>query len=172
LLRRIRFAALDCLPMNEVRGAMGEKRSGQFRHVVAVHLFLLRDDEVLLLRRANTGYADGQYSVVAGHLDGDETVQAAARREAQEEAGIAIAPDDIEIVGVLQRRADTPGDDERIDFFVVARRWAGVVRNAEPLKCDDLSWFPLDRLPGNIVPYVRHALDNYRRGTIFDTLGW
>jgi hypothetical protein len=42
----------------------------------------------------------------------------------------------------------------------------------EPQKCDDLSWFPLDRLPEQMVPYVRRALDNYRRGTLFDTLGW
>lgn len=151
---------------------MEEKRSGRFRHIVAVHLFLLRGESVLLLRRANTGYADGQYSVVAGHLDGDETVQEAARREALEEARIAIEPRDIEIVGVMQRRAATPGDDERIDFFVAARRWAGAVRNAEPQKCDDLSWFPLDQLPDNMLPYVHRALDNYRRDRFFDTFGW
>src|SRR5689334_20116430 len=124
---------------------MGKHHPARFRHLVAVHLFLIRDGEVLLLRRANTGFADGQYSVVAGHLDGDETVGTAARREAQEEAGITIAPEDIEVVGVMQRRADRPGDDEWIDFFVVARQWAGVVRNMEPQKCDDLSWFPHDR---------------------------
>ena len=151
---------------------MGEQHPARFRHVVAVHLFLLRDGDVLLLRRANTGYADGHYSVVAGHLDGDETVGTAARREAHEEAGITIAPEDIAVVGVMQRRADGPGDDERIDFFVAARHWAGEVRNLEPQKCDDLSWFPLDRLPERMVPYVRRALDNYRRGVSFDTLGW
>ena len=31
----------------------------RFRAVVAVHLLLLRGEEVLLLRRGNTGYEDG-----------------------------------------------------------------------------------------------------------------
>lgn len=151
---------------------MPTARAERFRHVVAVHLFLVRDDSVLLLRRANTGYEDGQYSVVAGHLDGDETVLAAARREAREEAGIDLDERDLAIVGVMQRRAAAPGDDARIDFFAAARRWSGAVRNMEPQKCDDLAWFPLDRLPEAMVPYIRRALDNYRRGLLFDTLGW
>lgn len=144
----------------------------RFRFVAAVHLFLLRDEDVLLLRRANTGYEDGKYSVVAGHLDGDETVLAAARREAREEVGIDLAEEDLTVIGVMQRRALAPADDERIDFFVAARRWSGTVRNLEPQKCDDLSWFPLDRLPAATTPYIRRALDNFRRGQVFDTLGW
>ncbi len=135
---------------------------------VAVHLFLLRDRQVLLARRRNTGYADGQYSVVAGHLDGGEEVRAAAVREAREEAGIAVAPADLAIVGVMHRREG----DERIDFFVAATRWSGAIVNAEPHKCDDLAWYPLDRLPGNVIPYIRRALENYRRGIWFDSFGW
>jgi NADH pyrophosphatase NudC (nudix superfamily) len=53
---------------------------------VAVHLFLLRGEKVLLQRRYQTGYEDGRYSVIAGHLDGGDTVIAAAVREASEEA--------------------------------------------------------------------------------------
>lgn len=140
----------------------------RFKLIAAVHLFLIRDGQVLLARRCNTGYADGQYSVIAGHLDGDEEVATAANREAREEAGIAIAPADLAVVGVMHRRAE----DERIDFFVAATRWTGELVNAEPHKCDDLAWFPLDRLPDNVVPYVRRALDNYRRGSWFDSYGW
>jgi 8-oxo-dGTP pyrophosphatase MutT (NUDIX family) len=140
----------------------------RFRLLAAVHLFLLRDDMVLLLRRFNTGYEDGRYSVVAGHLDGGEEVIAAAIREAREETGIVIAPEDLTVVGVMHRKAA----DERVDFFVVASRWAGTIRNMEPEKCDALTWFPFDGLPENVVPYVRRALDNYRHGRWFDSYGW
>jgi len=140
----------------------------RFRLLVAVHLFLLREDTVLLLRRFNTGYEDGNYSVIAGHLDGDEEVIAATIREAREEVGIAIDPADLAVVGVMHRRAA----DERIDFFLVTSRWAGTIRNAEPEKCDALAWRLLDDLPENVVPYVRRALDNYRQGRPFDSYGW
>lgn len=134
----------------------------------AVHLFLLRGDEVLLLRRYNTGYEDGKYSVVAGHLDGGERVEAAAVREAREEAGVEIDPADVQVVGVMHRRAD----DERIDWFVAVRRWRGEVANCEPHKCDELRWAPLADLPGNIIPYVRRALENFQQGRWYDSFGW
>lgn len=140
----------------------------RFTAKVAVHLLLMREGQVLLLRRYNTGYEDGNYSVVAGHLDGDEEVRAAMIREAQEEAGITIDQADIAVVGVMHRRSD----DERIDFFLAASRWAGEIRNREPHKCDQLAWFPLDDLPSNVIPYVRRALENYRSGTFYDSFGW
>jgi 8-oxo-dGTP pyrophosphatase MutT (NUDIX family) len=140
----------------------------RFTLVSAAHLFLVRDGEVLLLRRFNTGYEDGNYSVVAGHLNGGEQVKAAAVREAREEVGVRIAPEDLEVVGVMHRQSD----DERIDWFLATSRWSGRIVNAEPDRCDDLSWFPLDRLPSNVVPYVRRALENYRRGIWFDSFGW
>ncbi|MDQ3005393.1 MAG: NUDIX domain-containing protein, partial [Chloroflexota bacterium] len=54
---------------------------------VTVHLLFFRQNEMLLLRRFNTGFRDGEYSVPAGHLDGGEPVMSAATREAQEEVG-------------------------------------------------------------------------------------
>jgi 8-oxo-dGTP pyrophosphatase MutT (NUDIX family) len=144
------------------------QRRERFKLVSAVHLFLVREERVLLLRRRNTGYEDGKYSVVAGHLDGGETVRAAARREAREEAGVRIAPGDLRVVGVMHRRSD----DERIDFFLVAERWQGRVTNCEPEKCDQLAWFPHGELPENVIPYVRRAWHNYRRGVWFDSFGW
>ncbi len=140
----------------------------QFRLLSAVHIFLIRDGKVLLLRRFNTGYEDGNYSVVAGHLQGGEEVKAAAIREAREEADIGLAPEDLQIVGVMHRKSD----DERVDWFLAASRWSGDIVNAEPHKCDDLSWFDLHRLPDNLIPYVRQALENYRRGVWFDSFGW
>lgn len=135
---------------------------------VAVHLFLVRGGEVLLLRRANTGYEDGKYSVIAGHLDGGETVVAAAVREAAEEAGVVLDPAEVRVVGVMHRRAN----DERVDFFVAAEAWSGEIMNCEPHKCDALDWFPFEDLPGNVIPYVRRAIENWRAGRWFESFGF
>ena len=140
----------------------------RFKLISAVHLFLIRDDKVLLLRRFNTGYEDGKYSVIAGHLDGDEEVKAAAIREAQEEVGIEISPLDLQVVGVMHRKST----DERVDFFLATTSWSGEITNQEADKCDQLAWFDLDELPENVIPYVKRALDNYRRGIWFDSFGW
>lgn len=117
---------------------------------VAVHLFLVKDGEILLLRRFDTGYEDGNYSVVARHTDGDEDIKTAMMREAKEEAGIEIAINNIKFSSVMHRKSD----DERSEFFFIADSWEGEVTNMEPQKCDDLSWFEIDNLPSNVIPYI------------------
>ena len=103
---------------------------------VTVHLLFFRGEQVLLLRRFNTGYADGQYSVPAGHLDGGETVVAAAAREGLEETGVRIEANDLAFSSVVHRK----DGDERVDFFVHVRHWQGEPVNTEPDKCDELLW--------------------------------
>lgn len=151
---------------------MGVVPTDRFRLVAAVHLFLVRDGRVLLLRRCNTAYEDGNRSVPAGHLDGDEQIVAAAR-EAREEVGIAIEPREPRVVGVMHRRGERGRiDDGRIDLFFEATRWEGEVENREPEKCDGLLWAEPGRLPANVVPYARRAVENWRRGVWFDGFGW
>lgn len=140
----------------------------RFRLISAIHLFFIRNGEILLLRRANTGYQDGKFSVVAGHLDGNETVKQAAIREAQEEVDVIIRPEDLSVVQVMHRRSQ----DERIDWFLVTECWDGEIRNREPERCDLLDWHKLDDLPGNVIPYVAHAINNYLAGVWFDSFGW
>ena len=135
---------------------------------VTVHLFFFRENQILLMRRFNTGFADGQYSVPAGHLDGGETVINAAAREAQEEVGVQIEPEHIHYSSVMHRREG----DERVDFFVHIQQWDGELVNAEPHKCDDIRWTNIDHLPENTIPYIRRALQNHREGIKFDEFGW
>jgi 8-oxo-dGTP diphosphatase len=138
------------------------------RFPATVHLLFFRGDQVLLLRRFNTGYADGQYSVPAGHLDGDETVMGAAMREAGEETGLRLEAGDLTFSSVMHRR----DGDERVDFFVHVRRWQGEPANTEPDKCDELRWVQVDELPEDIIPYVKKAIRNHRDGIKFDEYGW
>ena len=53
----------------------------RFKIITAVHLILIENERVLLLRRYNTGYEDGNYSVPAGHVEEDEDVIKAMQRE-------------------------------------------------------------------------------------------
>lgn len=131
---------------------------------VSVNLHLIRDGNILLLRRFNTGWKDGEYSVVAGHVDGNETIAYAMVREAQEEAGIDIDEKDLVVVHA-QHRIST--DAEYIDFHLIPTKWQGEPTNLEPEKCDDLSWHPLDALPQNTIPYMRLAFECIANDTSF-----
>ena len=138
------------------------------KYPVTVHILLLRGEKVLMLRRYNTGYEDGNYSVVAGHLEGGETIINAAIREIEEEVGVHINGEDIQVVGVMHRKSD----DERVDFFLTTDMWSGEPTNQELDKCDDLGWYSLNSLPVNTIPYVRQAIEYYQKGIWFHEFGW
>jgi 8-oxo-dGTP pyrophosphatase MutT (NUDIX family) len=135
---------------------------------VTIHLFLFRSDQILLLHRFQTGYMDGRYSVPAGHLEGEEMVRMAGVREAREEIGVLIDPQDMLFAGVFHRHSD----DERVDFFFQVQKWEGEPVNAEPGKCDELRWAGINNLPENTVPYVRRAIENLQSGILFQEFGW
>lgn len=61
---------------------------------------------------------------------------------------------------------------DRVSFFLLSRKWSDDIVNAEPDKCDDLSWNSIHGLPGNMVPCIRQGLKNYRNGTYYDGFGW
>ncbi|NMP23711.1 NUDIX hydrolase [Sulfobacillus harzensis] len=149
---------------------MAETRAGyRVRAVVAVHLLLRRDSQVLLLRRYNTGYHDGDYSVPAGHVESNEGIRTAMHREAEEEIGIRMRDEDLEPIGVLYRKSDS----ERVDFFFGCSRREGLVANCEPAKCDELRWCDVHDLPRNVVPYVREAIALFgERERWFGEFGW
>jgi 8-oxo-dGTP diphosphatase len=135
----------------------------------AVHLLFYLNGEVLLLKRQNTGFEDGKWSVVAGRMDGGEEVKSAAIREAKEEAGVDIDPKDIDIVGVIHRKNIT---SEWIDFYLKVNNWKGMITNAEPHKCEELKWFRLDQLPHQMIDYVRNAVQKNHAVMWFDSVGW
>lgn len=134
--------------------------------VVDVHLILRRGDEVLLARRAGTGYADGLLNGPSGHVEDGEDVVAAMIREAAEEIGIALTPDDLRVALVMQHRG--PGGDPRTGWFFEAEYGAGgEPYNREPDKCAELAWHFLADLPTDMVAYCRAGLDAYRAGERF-----
>lgn len=124
-----------------------------YRPNVGVHLILTNPHgQVLLLQRANTGFADGDWSVPGGRLDDGETLPQGAAREALEEVGIHIDPGHLTFTH-LCHHADPDGLN-RIGVFFTTDRWAAEITNAEPDKCSALDWFKPDDLPDNTVGYI------------------
>jgi 8-oxo-dGTP diphosphatase len=138
--------------------------------ITGAHLILIRDEKVLLGRRYNTGFQDGNYGVPGGHMEANETVFEAAAREAREEIAVMIEGQNTSVVHVIHRKKASGQD--RIDFFLTAEHFDGEPKINEPEKCDDLQWFPLDSLPENTVPYMRQGIDAYRRKQFFSEFGW
>ncbi len=138
--------------------------------IPAVYILLEKDGKFLITRRCNTGYQDGNYQVPAGHVDEGELPTEAMVREAKEEIGIGLSPNDLELVHVSYRPKHD-NTDNRVDFFFRARIWSGEIKNIEPNKCDDLKWVGLSGLPENMTPHVRDAMECIKNRMFFKELG-
>jgi 8-oxo-dGTP diphosphatase len=140
----------------------------RFRVVPAAYVLLRREDEVLLQLRQNTGYRDGFWAMAAaGHVEKDESVFAAAVREAAEELGIEIEVDDlVPLCGMHRTHGNHQAVDERADFFFECWHWSGEPRAMEPAKNAGLGWFRLDGLPAPVVPHELFVMERLRAGKL------
>lgn len=142
---------------------------GIFSVPVSVHLLLIKENKILLMRRKDTGFADGFYSMPAGKLEPKESVENAIIREVKEEINIDIKNETLKAIQVMNRNGI---DRERIDYFFTVDRWNGEIKNNEPNKCDDLKWFDINNLPENTIPYIKEAVINYNKKINFSLFGW
>lgn len=140
--------------------------------VPAAYLFLTRENKILLSRRFNTGYEDGNYSMVAGHVECGESFIQCIIREAFEETGIILNPKDVKVIHVMQRITNEEQNNERVDVFLSAENWEGEIENKESKKCDDLSWFDLDNIPENTITFVKSAIENINNKILYSEFGW
>jgi 8-oxo-dGTP pyrophosphatase MutT (NUDIX family) len=138
------------------------------RHAIvcASYLILLKEGRVLLMRRSNTGYEDGNYCLPAGHVEKEETVLHALLRETKEEIGLILDPAMVHLGHVMHRKP-TSRNEERVDFFFVCEHWSGTPSIMETDKCDAMNWFDLHTLPPNVVPYIQTALEKIRAAILY-----
>ncbi|HMO19793.1 MAG TPA: NUDIX domain-containing protein [Candidatus Melainabacteria bacterium] len=142
-------------------------------HIASAYLILLRGDQTFLMKRQNTGYEDGNYGLIAGHVQSGETIVAAMIREAREEAAIEISDSSISFALLLDRYAPTSDPAERLDVFFLCD-WDGAQEpvNMEPEECAEIGWFPVDDLPVNCIEFIRYAIEQVRSGKRYAKFGW
>lgn len=138
--------------------------------LVACYLLLIKNGKILLLRRFNTGWEDGKYTLISGLIKGNETVKQAVIRETKKEARINLNQKDLGLVHAMHRKSND--DLEYIDFFLVAKKWKGQLKIIEQDKCDDMQWFSLKKLPGNTLLHIKQAINSYFKRVPFSEFGF
>ena len=124
--------------------------------VIIVQTLVFDDAErLLLLRRNNTGFLDGWFSLPGGHRDAGEGVLAAAVRECAEEACVTVEHS-VPVVAMPYAGG--------VDFIFEAKRWSGTPAIGEPDKCNALTFAALHTLPDPTTRFVKTALECRRNG--------
>ncbi|MFF4319353.1 NUDIX domain-containing protein [Streptomyces sp. NPDC001568] len=161
-------------PPHQDTPALRDRYSGARPNIIGVHLYLEREDGRILLglRHPDSRYAGGAYHFLAGHCE-HEGALGCLIREAEEEAGLTIAAEDVELVHtvhLLHPGAD--GGPPRMQLVFRAHAWSGVPEVREPDKCLEWSWRSPADLPEPIVPYARVAIEAIGRGAAYSEMGW
>ena len=104
------------------------------RHMV-VHLWVLEGGRLWLQQRAfDRPLYPGLFDLTAtGHIDPGESPVPAACREAREEAGIAVAPEQLEYAGTVEQKYPRPGgfDNEVVHIYLYRPDGAPAFRPGE-----------------------------------------
>ncbi|MET8776065.1 alpha/beta fold hydrolase [Nocardia sp. NPDC004654] len=140
------------------------------RHLVDVHIMLVRGGEVLLSRRRSADEFDGRWHLPAGKLEAGESATAGAAREALEEIGVVVDPADLRHIHTAHVVGS--GREARLGLFFEAVNWSGEPVNREPDKCYELAWFALTALPGDVIEYPAAGIRAYFTGATYSQRGW
>jgi 8-oxo-dGTP pyrophosphatase MutT (NUDIX family) len=142
----------------------------RFTLSISVFAYIESAHTILMLRRANTGWHDGDFSLPAGALDGEETLAQAAARELREETGLQVAPEAFRLAHTLHAR--NPDGVEWLGVFFAASAPQEAPTLMETDKHDLLAWHDGAALPPNTIPYVRQAIACIRDGIPYSSHGW
>lgn len=136
-----------------------------------VGIILKKDNQILLIKRRNTDWASGQWNFPGGLLEEDETLITAAIREAQEEIGVTILPNDLELIHVLQVHKNAKNTKDIFGFYFVAQQWQGDAVNNEPDRHSEIGWFDINELPEHITEHALQAIHALKSGKKYSTHG-
>jgi 8-oxo-dGTP diphosphatase len=128
-----------------------------------VRLILYNKGKILLLQQKKK--LGGNFTLVGGTIEDTEFAVESLIREANEEAGVFLKAEDLQLVHVLHKRTNNKG--HRITLYFKATKWDGEIKTGEPNKFKDVVWFSLGNLPTNLSETVSHVLQKYRDGIMY-----
>lgn len=120
-----------------------EKKKKAFLRHVTVDALLIRDNKILLIKRAPHLTQGNRYALPGGFLDRDETISEGVLRELKEETG-----HEGKILSLF-RINDNPNrkgeNRQNVDFVYLVQAGRKVTESDKEVK--KVKWFELDKLP-------------------------
>jgi 8-oxo-dGTP diphosphatase len=135
----------------------------------AVYLIFKYDGKVAFLLRSNTSWMNGYYGLPAGRVEKNESFLQAAIREAKEEVGVNLHPEDLTLTTTAHRNDP---DSLWVDLIFTVEQWDGELYNAEPDVHGELVWFDPLQMPENMVPSVRYYVEQVIAGKNYAEYGF
>ena len=133
--------------------------------IIKTRLILKRNHKVLLL--AQTSKNGGKFTLVGGRVEDEEYVKRALIRECQEEIGIHLTADELDLVHVLHKKVR---GENRLTLYFMAEDWKGVIHSRETKKFKGVAWFSIYELPPKTSTTVRHVLEQVKMGERYSEL--
>lgn len=115
---------------------------------VAINIIVEKDGEIMLSRRANTGWNDGKLCIPGGHVEYGESPRQAAVREAREELGLDIKVDELKFLCTEVRQSP---ERSYISCIYVLQTNQDP-KNMEPNKCSELVWRDPKNIGSELIP--------------------
>lgn len=134
--------------------------------VPAAALWLECEGKIFVGRRQNTGYHDGLLNLPAGHIDPGETPREAIVREAKEEIGVDINPDDLQLIHTQYNRNLSEKSDRTHYYFKLETCNLKPI-NTEPEKCSEVFWLSVGERVNEFFPFMRGAIEAILNGSSY-----
>lgn len=112
------------------------------RHVV-VDVLVIKNDKLLMVKRAEQLLEGGKWALVGGYVDRDETTRSAVKREIMEETGYEVH--NISILWLNDNPERRNEDRQNISFVFYCE--SGEKIGTSDWEVEEQKWFAFDNLP-------------------------
>lgn len=126
---------------------------------MGVHAFIVKENKILLSQRLKTK-ENKTYSLPAGHVKNNETLEEAIIREMKEELNIEILEENLELVCIARSGI-------YVNFGFLIKKFNGKIVNNEKDKVGELKFFDIENLP-EIFSGSKGLIELYKTNKVYD----